>query len=309
MTDYSLYEVILNGDSPTPTRVVDSVVQPIAPTNAEQRLAKKNELKARGTLLMALPDKNQLKFNIHKDEKSLMEAIEKRFSGNKETKKMAMLTMRARRFLQRTKRNLGANGTTFIGFDMSKVECYNCHRRGHFTRECRSPKDTRNKDTQRRSVPVETYTSNALVSQCYDNQKFPSIVFDYDELNSSKSDVSVPTSPMHDRYKSGEGYHAVPTPYTRTFMPPKPDLVFHDAFTVSETVPTVINVEPSPTKPTNDMSQSNRPSAPIIEDWVSDSENELEGEHVTTQKEPSFVQPSEHVKNPRIFVKLVKHPT
>nr|GEY89201.1 hypothetical protein [Tanacetum cinerariifolium] len=114
---------------------------------------------------------------------------------------------------------------------------------------------------------------------------------------------------MHDRYKSGEGYHAVPTPYTRTFMPPKPDLVFHDAFTVSETVPTVINVEPSPTKPTNDMSQSNRPSAPIIEDWVSDSENELEGEHVTTQKEPSFVQPSEHVKNPRIFVKLVKHPT
>nr|GEX81034.1 hypothetical protein [Tanacetum cinerariifolium]GEY06144.1 hypothetical protein [Tanacetum cinerariifolium]GEY06147.1 hypothetical protein [Tanacetum cinerariifolium] len=69
---------------------------------------------------------------------------------------MAMLTMRARRFLQRTGRNLGANGTTSIGFDMSKVECYNCHRRGHFSRKCRSPKDTRNKDTQRRNVPVET---------------------------------------------------------------------------------------------------------------------------------------------------------
>nr|GFC45432.1 hypothetical protein [Tanacetum cinerariifolium] len=57
---------------------------------------------------------------------------------------MAMLTMRSRRFLQRTGRNLGANGTTSIGFDMSKVECYNCHRRGHFVRECRSPRDTRN---------------------------------------------------------------------------------------------------------------------------------------------------------------------
>nr|GEV17357.1 hypothetical protein [Tanacetum cinerariifolium] len=79
---------------------------------------------------------------------------------------MAMLTMRARRFLQRTRRNLGANGTTLIGFDMSKVECYNCHRRGHFTRECRSPKDNRNKETQKRNVPVETSTSNALVSQC-----------------------------------------------------------------------------------------------------------------------------------------------
>nr|GEW04613.1 hypothetical protein [Tanacetum cinerariifolium] len=54
--DYSLWEVILNGDSPTPTRVVDGVVQAIASTTAEQRLAKKNELKARGTLLMALPD-------------------------------------------------------------------------------------------------------------------------------------------------------------------------------------------------------------------------------------------------------------
>nr|GFD50124.1 ribonuclease H-like domain-containing protein [Tanacetum cinerariifolium] len=79
---------------------------------------------------------------------------------------MAMLTMRARRFLQRTGRNLGANGTTSIGFDMSKVECYNCHRRGHFARKCRSPRDTKNKDTRRRNVPVETTTSTALVLQC-----------------------------------------------------------------------------------------------------------------------------------------------
>nr|GEY83528.1 hypothetical protein [Tanacetum cinerariifolium] len=114
MTDYSLWEVILNGDSPIPTRVIDGGVQPVAPTTAEQRLARKNELKARGTLLMALPDKHQLMFNIHKDAqyenftgsssesldqihdrlqklinaKSLMEAIEKRFGGNKETKKV-----------------------------------------------------------------------------------------------------------------------------------------------------------------------------------------------------------------------------
>nr|GFA34967.1 hypothetical protein [Tanacetum cinerariifolium] len=88
MTDYSLWEVILNGDSPIPTRVIDGVVHPVTPTTAEQRLARKNELKAHGTLLMALPDKNQLKFNIHKDAKTLMEAIEKRFGGNKETKKV-----------------------------------------------------------------------------------------------------------------------------------------------------------------------------------------------------------------------------
>nr|GEU61858.1 hypothetical protein [Tanacetum cinerariifolium] len=88
ITDYSLWEVILNGDSPVPTRVVEGVLQPVAPITAKQRLARKNELKAHGTLLMDLPDKHQLKFNSHKVAKTLMEAIEKRFGGNTETKKI-----------------------------------------------------------------------------------------------------------------------------------------------------------------------------------------------------------------------------
>nr|GFA07956.1 ribonuclease H-like domain-containing protein [Tanacetum cinerariifolium] len=50
--------------------------------------ARKNELKARGTLFMAFPDKHQLRFNSHKDAKTLMEAIEKRFKGNTKTKKV-----------------------------------------------------------------------------------------------------------------------------------------------------------------------------------------------------------------------------
>nr|GFA31043.1 hypothetical protein [Tanacetum cinerariifolium] len=348
---------------------------------------------------------------------------------------MAILTMRAKRFHQRTKRNLRANETTSIGFDMSKVECYNCHMRGHFARECMSPKDTRNKDTQRRNVLVETSTSNALVSQCdsvgsyawsfqkdkeptnyalmaftsssssssdnevalcskaclesvesriivyqqnenvfeedikllkldvmlrdnalvdirkkfkkakqerdelklklekfqtssknlsklpasqisdktglgYYNQVFNSTMFDCDELISSESDVSMPTSPVHDRYNSRKGYHVVPPPYTATFMPPKPDLVFHDVPTVNETVPTVLNVEPSPTKPNKDLSQSNRPSTPIIEDWVSDSEDESEAiltrsrlvpltaaRHVTTAVPQTKVQHQSPTKN------------
>nr|GEZ28517.1 hypothetical protein [Tanacetum cinerariifolium] len=255
MTDYLLWEVILNGDSPAPTRVVEGVLQPVSPTTAEQRLARKNELKACGTLLMALRDKHQLKFNTHKDAKTLMKAIEKSFSGNTKTKKvqktllkqqyenftgsninlkflrslptilrthtliwrnktdleeqslddlfialrsmstnelvsdaasvsavsakipvsalpnMAMLTVRARQFLQRTGRNLGANGPTSMGFDMSKVECYRCHGKGHFARECRSLKDTRRNgvaEPQKRNLPVETSPSNALVSQCDD---------------------------------------------------------------------------------------------------------------------------------------------
>nr|GEU76381.1 copia protein [Tanacetum cinerariifolium] len=321
-------KVILNGDSPAPTRVIKGVVQPIAPTTAEQRLARKNELKARGTLLMALPDKHQLKFNIHKDAKTLMEAIEKR--------------------------------------------------KGHFARECRSPKDTRRNgatEPQRRNVPIETSTSNALVSQCdgvgsydwsfqaeeeptnyalmaftsssyssdneaeqerddlklklkkfqtfsknlsellasqtndktilgYNTQVFTCSMFDCDDYLTSKSDESFPPSPMYDRYHSGDGYHVVPPPYTGAFMPPKPDLVFHNAPNDVETVHTAFNVELSPSKPNNDLSHTHRPSAPIIENWVSDSEDESETK--IPQNVPSFVQPTEQVKSPR---PSVQHPT
>nr|GEV45158.1 ribonuclease H-like domain-containing protein [Tanacetum cinerariifolium] len=93
MTDYSLWEVILNGDSPVPTIVVKDVIHPVAPTTAEQKLAKNNELKAHGTFLMALRDKHQLKFTSHKDAKTLMEDIKKIFGGNTKTKKVQKILL------------------------------------------------------------------------------------------------------------------------------------------------------------------------------------------------------------------------
>ncbi|GJT72087.1 ribonuclease H-like domain-containing protein [Tanacetum coccineum] len=318
-----LNPVIINGDSTPPNRTVDGVEQTYPPTTAKVKLARKNELKARGTLLMALPNEYQLKFNTYKNAKSLMEAIEERFGGNKESSKvqktllkrqyenfngnssegldqiydrlqklisqleihretisqkdlnlkllrrlpfewktrtliwrnnpdietlsmddlynnlkiyeaevmgtneaaktthgvsaanskanaftlpnvdslsdaviysfyssqfnssqldnedlkqinpddleemdlkwqMAMLTMRARRFIKKTGRNLGVNGTDTIGFDKTKVECYNCHIRGHFARECRAPKyqDNKNRETTKRTVTAEEGPTN-----------------------------------------------------------------------------------------------------------------------------------------------------
>nr|GEV03400.1 hypothetical protein [Tanacetum cinerariifolium] len=78
---------------------------------------------------------------------------------------MVMLTMRARRFLKKTGRKLTVNGNETIGFDKSKVECYNCHKKGYFAREYRAPRnqDNKNKESSRRSVPVETSTSTTLM--------------------------------------------------------------------------------------------------------------------------------------------------
>ncbi|GKC55802.1 ribonuclease H-like domain-containing protein, partial [Tanacetum coccineum] len=79
---------------------------------------------------------------------------------------IAMLTMRARRFLKNTRRKQDMDNKEIIGFDKSKVECFNCNKRGHFAWEFRAPKnqDSRNKEPIRRIVLVEETPSNALVS-------------------------------------------------------------------------------------------------------------------------------------------------
>nr|GEV17214.1 Gag-Pol polyprotein [Tanacetum cinerariifolium] len=70
-------------------------------------------------------------------------------------------------------RKLTANGNETISFDKSNVECYNCHKRGHFARECRALRNQDNKynESSRRSMLVETSTSTALVS--YDGNFMP----------------------------------------------------------------------------------------------------------------------------------------
>ncbi|GJW35748.1 hypothetical protein Tco_0058668 [Tanacetum coccineum] len=87
MTDYSLWEVIKNGNKVL-KRTVGTVEQEYEPTTTEEKQDRKNDMKARATLLMALPNKDQLKFHSYQDAKLLMEAIEKRYGGNKESKKV-----------------------------------------------------------------------------------------------------------------------------------------------------------------------------------------------------------------------------
>ncbi|GJU40892.1 ribonuclease H-like domain-containing protein [Tanacetum coccineum] len=93
---------------------------------------------------------------IHPDD---MEEIDLRWQ-------MAMLIMRARRFLKNTGRKLTVNGNETIDFDISKVECYNYHKRGHFARECRALRnqDNKNKESSRRNVPAREEPNYALMA-------------------------------------------------------------------------------------------------------------------------------------------------
>ncbi|GJX26329.1 hypothetical protein Tco_0232625 [Tanacetum coccineum] len=85
--DYTLWEIVENGNAPIVTKTVDGKETVIPPTSVEEKAQRRAELKARSTLLMALPNEHQLKFNSYKDAKTLMQAIENRFGGNTATKK------------------------------------------------------------------------------------------------------------------------------------------------------------------------------------------------------------------------------
>ncbi|GJU53449.1 putative ribonuclease H-like domain-containing protein [Tanacetum coccineum] len=424
MTDYSRWEEILNGNKVLKITVRE-VEQEYEPTSAEEMQDRRNEMKARGTLLMALPNKDQLKFHSYKDAKLLMEAMEKRYGGNKESKKvqrallkqqyenfagsssetmdqtfdrnkeetetislddlynnlkiyepeltrssstsqnpqnvafvssnntnsncnssineadniaygvsavhtqcnptsgdnlkqidpddleemdlqweMVMLTIRARRFIKRTGRKLYVNGQR-VGFDKSKVECYNCHKNGHFARECRAIRNQENKgrENSRRIVIVETPTENALVAQ----DEIGGQVIDkfktglgYNTASSTAASPSVESfvnsskileNQENNKSKFDKGYHAVPPPYIGNFIPFKPDLTFMDEIVESENIDVITVVTPSNVKkvesnhesvdvknngdavePKTVRKNSFRPL--VIKDWNSDDDSE-----------------------------------
>nr|GEV23816.1 hypothetical protein [Tanacetum cinerariifolium] len=202
---------------------------------------------------------------------------------------MAMLTIRARRFLKNTRRKFSLNGNETIGFDKSK-------------------------ESTRRIVPVKTPTSTALVLcdgldgyDWSDQAEDGPINFALMAYSSTSSN-----SEIIDKCKTGLGYNVVPPPYTGNFFPPKPDLSGLEEF-INEPIVT----EPTVKKPEVETSETkvstNKPKVvrknfgpSVIEDWISDSKDEAESKSKIEKKtvKPSFakikfVKSKEQVKSPR----------
>ncbi|GJU68556.1 putative ribonuclease H-like domain-containing protein [Tanacetum coccineum] len=81
---------------------------------------------------------------------------------------VAMLTVRVRKFIQKTGRNMDFKEKRPVSLDKSKIECYNYHRKGHFARECRSGRNQGKRsygDNGRSNAPTNESSSQALVAQ------------------------------------------------------------------------------------------------------------------------------------------------
>ncbi|GJX68818.1 ribonuclease H-like domain-containing protein [Tanacetum coccineum] len=199
--DYALWDVIENGNSfklaAQTTTNADGSLTTLIPGHvaADEKTQKKNDVKARSifggndatkkthkTLLKQMyenfsapstesldsifiqcqPNRSHL---VHED---LEQIHEYDLEDMNLMWQLALMSIRTRKFFQKTGRKITINGSDTAGYDKSKVECVNCHKLGHFARECRGPRNqdnmSRNQDNSRRTINVEEISSKAMLT-------------------------------------------------------------------------------------------------------------------------------------------------
>ncbi|GJY83007.1 putative ribonuclease H-like domain-containing protein [Tanacetum coccineum] len=460
--DYALWEVIEYGNSFKPTTKVTTNADGSStstivttPVTTDEKIQKKNDVKARSMLLMALPNEHLLTFSQYKDAKTLFESIQARFGGNEATKKtqkmfqklvsqlailgenisqedlnlkflrslptewnthvivwrnkpdigmmnidelynnfkiveqevkrsgasssdpsiqnaafvstpnnsndakpisvqvstastpistqihdddleemdlkwnMALISMRARKFYHRTGRKLVIDGGDTAGFDKSKIECFNCHKLGHFARECKGPRHQDNRsrsqdfrlksqESSKKTVSVEETSPTAMIA--FDGGGFDWSYMAEEEAptnialtafsdsedseidvlktlveklkkekegikikvdgfeNASKNLDTLVSSQISINKNKGIGFHkynAVAPPPTGMFAPPTVDLSNSGLKEFEQ--PEFLGYGAKANECVNEKSSNEpkkHPEAPIIEDWITDNEDD-----------------------------------
>ncbi|GJX14803.1 putative ribonuclease H-like domain-containing protein [Tanacetum coccineum] len=438
--DYALWEVIENGNSWVPIPVTATETGPstglkmTVPSTAEEKICKKNDVKARSLLLMALPNEHQLTFDQYVDAQSMFAAIKARFGGNEATKKtqkallkqqtrqdfpkcmimqqmqsshidcnilalegsaidgarrarlvlieevrrsrvpkamdrvgvrgllssrgaylkrrdvrrvttslrlssliynggrirmyrwtwehtasprdgqvlvigqrsrvlyleqlhdddleemdlkwnMALLSMRARKFYQRTRRKIITDGSNTAGYDKSKVECFNCHKMRHFARECRAPRSKDNinwnQGSSSKAVKIEDASEKAMCAidgAGFDWSDMPKeeiqanmalMAFSDSEGTNDKSCLEEFKQPEVNEYGPRDTSLKPTTGCDKESDNSKENT--NDSLKQQQKTDSKTSFVKSPLKKARENND-----APIIEDWVSDDEDDVE---------------------------------
>ncbi|GJY09337.1 ribonuclease H-like domain-containing protein [Tanacetum coccineum] len=237
---------------------------------------------------------------------------------------VAMISMRMKKFYKKTGRKLQFDAKEAVGFDKTKVECYNCHKTGHFARECRfkGTQDNRrrdawnsgNKDGSRYgqkegfSKDLVSVLEKVWIGQNHSEDEDYALM----ACNSSDSDTEMST---YDKFGLGYGDHryngilSYENEVLQSVFKSKESDFENQPMNDSEvdTCESNISTEPSELVSEPVVNESNVESqpkvwsdAPIIEEYESDSDDECVV-IPTKQDTPSFA--NQQVKTPRENVK------
>nr|GEW35193.1 putative reverse transcriptase, RNA-dependent DNA polymerase [Tanacetum cinerariifolium] len=261
MTDYSLWEVIKNGNKVI-KKIVGTVKQIYEPNSVEEKLERKNEMKARGTLLMALLNKDQLKFHSYQDAKLLIIKLRNfRSTFDRLQKLISRLEIQGSSSTSQNLQNMAfvsSNGT--------------------------------NSTSSTNEADNTAYELVVLILK----MKLEGVI-GATKLKKASYKLCINENPENVNSSSDKGYHAVPPLYTGNYIPPKPELMFIDEQVESESMDVVSNVSSSVVKTVESKVKSvdvknkgvysivetklvkkNNFSPLIIGDYVSDDESEVE---------------------------------
>nr|GEV73990.1 hypothetical protein [Tanacetum cinerariifolium] len=222
---------------------------------------------------MALPYKHQLKFNSHKDAKTQMEAIKKRFEGNTKTKKVQ-------------KTLLKQHYKNFTSFSLESLD--QIHDR---LQKLVNQLEIHGVFLSQEEVNLNLKIYEAeVMSSSFTRTATQNLAF----VSSSNTDSTT------DSVSTVASVFVVYAKMPVSSLPNVDALsnaVIYSFFASQSSSPQLDNkdlkqIDLNPTKPEQDFSHTNRPIAPIIEDWVSDSKDESETK--APQIVPIFVQSTEH---------------
>nr|GEW56957.1 hypothetical protein [Tanacetum cinerariifolium] len=319
-TNYALLELIMNSDAPASIASVSGGVEAaLHLKTTEQKIARRNELKAKSTLLLAIPDEHLLRFHGIKDAKTLWEAIKTRFQKlisqleihgeviSQEDANLKLLRSLPPAWNTHTLIMRNKSDLDMLSIDdlYKNLKVYEAEIKGQSNSSLNSQNvafvSSNNTSNTNEAVNIahdvfaassqgqafaSTYDDDAMFSFFANQSNSPQLdnedleQIDTDDLEemdlkcsqlnerdlNNKSDVFESASDSsineseednnqaNDRYKAGEGYHAVPPPYTGNFMPLRPDMsfvglddsVFKSA--ISETVTSIHETKTSASK-------------------------------------------------------------
>ncbi|GJY85894.1 ribonuclease H-like domain-containing protein [Tanacetum coccineum] len=133
--DYPIWEVIQRGNGPKDSTKVMISFRVFSESNLRFIVQGVSTEDCQSSSLRYFYSVSTLLARTHKSEALIIQLMNSKMDLKWQ---VAMISMRLKKFYKKTRRRMQFDAKEPVGFDKTKVECFNCHNTWHFARECRS---------------------------------------------------------------------------------------------------------------------------------------------------------------------------